>query len=131
MVAGGLEGVFQASEDGLAVVVDHGGFAVHKSVGPDDAGSEAMADALMTQTNAEQRDLASEVFNHLVGYASLQGRAGAGRDNHAGWGEFLGLGDGDFVVAEDLYIKGGIQLADPLDQVVSEGIVVVDDQDHG
>jgi mannose-6-phosphate isomerase-like protein (cupin superfamily) len=39
-----------------------------------------------------------------------------------------GLGGGKFVIAKDLHVHA--QLAEVLDQVEGEGIVVVDDEQH-
>ena len=45
--------------------------------------------------------------------------------------QFRHLFDGHFVVAEDAQVDGGVQFAQALHQVVSEGIVVVDEDEHG
>ena len=60
MIAHGRKRVGQASEHALAVMVDGGSFAVHHVTGADDMTAEGLADALMTQADAENRDPAGE-----------------------------------------------------------------------
>ena len=69
--------------------------------------------------------------NDVVADAALAGGARAG-----GYDEVVGvvlfdLIDGDLVVAVDLHPAGGVDFTDPLDQVVGERVVVVDEDDHG
>src|ERR1700686_5725035 len=54
--------------------------------------------------------------------------AGSGRKDDAFGVHLLDLSYGDFVVAANLYL--GAQFAKVLDKVVSERIVVIEDEDH-
>jgi hypothetical protein len=54
--------------------------------------------------------------------------AGSGRKHDAFGVHRLDLSYGDFVVAANLYL--GAQFAKVLDEVVSERIVVIEDEDH-
>ncbi len=76
----------------------------------------------MAEADAEDRDLAGELLDRLVRDARVVRRAGAGRDDDA---VVAGqLGDGDFVIAEDGRLDP--ELAEVLDEVVRERVVVVD-----
>jgi hypothetical protein len=55
--------------------------------------------------------------------------AGSGRNDDTFGMHRLDLFDGHFVVAANLNL--GAQFAQVLDEVVSKGIVVVEDEDHG
>ena len=129
MVAGGHEGIGQAGEDALAVVVDLRRLAVHEVGGRNHLAAVGLADALIAQADAEDRDLAGQLVERRQGDAAVFGAARPGGDED-------GVGPlrpdalhVDGVVAEDEGI--GPELAQLLDQVVDEGVVVVDDQDPG
>ena len=64
-----------------------------------------------------------------AGDAGVLGSPGPRRDEQAVGGAAPDLGDVDGVVAEDLEL--GAELAELLDEVVGERVVVVDDQDAG
>ena len=60
MIAGGGEGIGHAREKVLAVVLDGGGFAVHHAVIDDDLRAEDMADALVAEADAKERQARAE-----------------------------------------------------------------------
>ena len=62
--------------------------------------------------------------------ARLVGRARAGRNDQVRGGEFVDFLGRDLVVAIHLDVQRGVDLAEPLHQVVGERVVVVDEQDH-
>src|SRR5580704_4119258 len=129
MVASGDETLRQVAKDRLAVVQDLAGFAVHQLRRADHSTTECVADGLVTKTDAENRKLSSEAANHVDTNASLLGRARAGGYDNARGRHFGDLVKRDLVVAADF--QRFAQLAEELGQVVGEGIVVVDEQDHG
>ena len=92
-----------------------------------DAGAERFADRLMPEADAEERD--GFVFADQIDDASgARGSSGAGRDDDG-----LRLlrdqrGRIEGVVADDAHRAAGEPL-DLLDQVVGEGVVVIDDDD--
>src|SRR5260370_25232215 len=105
------------------VVADPGGLAKRRLIAPDPS-AERLAQALVAETDAEDRDLAGKLLDRLVGDARVVRRAGARRDDDA---VVAGqLGDGDLVVAEDGRLDP--ELAEVLDKVVCERVVVVDDR---
>ena len=85
----------------------------------------------MSEADAQQRQLAHEPLATFDRDARLGGRAGAGRDDHAVRLHLEQLVDRDLVVAKDLDVERAVDLAQPLDEVVGEGIEIVDERDHG
>src|SRR5204862_547727 len=61
--------------------------------------------------------------------AGLVGRARARREHDALGRQLQDLGDADLVVAEDL--AGGAELAQVVDEVIGEAVVVIDEDEHG
>ena len=101
---------------------------MHDVPGADDASAEGLADALVAQADAEDRDLAGEAFDGGQRDARFVGRAGAGREYDAFRGEFGDPVGVDLVIAVDPHLF--TQLAEVLHQVVGEGVVVVDHEQH-
>jgi hypothetical protein len=89
-------------------------------------GPEGLSDRLVAQADAEDGDLAGELLDYLDRGAGLLRRARTGRDHYPIWVELEDLFRRDLVVAPDEYLPA--QLPEVLDQVVREGVVVVDDQ---
>ena len=102
---------------------------MHQSPRAQDLAAEHMADALMPQTHAQQRNRRPKPANHIARNARLVRRAGAGRNADA-----LGLERGDCVERDlvvPLHEHLGPQLAEVLDEVVGERVVVIYDEQHG
>ena len=123
-----------AAVNALTVVMDFGGLAVHGDDVPLHGHAVQVADGLVAQADAQHGDAPAEVLDHGGGAAGLFGSAGAGGDDEVCWAAatveprcFIG---GDLVVADDVDFDGRIDLAQPLDKVVREGVVVVDQEDH-
>ena len=131
VVAGGGERVFQAFVQVAVVVVDLVGLAVHQPAGADDLRPERLADRLVPQAHAQQRNLPGKALDARHGNAGLVGRAGAGRNDQVRRPPGLDLLQRDLVVAVDLQLQRRVELAQPLHEVVGERVVVVDQQDHG
>src|SRR5438309_8604214 len=85
----------------------------------------------MTKAHAEQWQPTLQALATFDRNASLGGRTRARRDNDSLGLSFENLIDGDLIVAEDLNVEPRIDLAQPLDKVVRERVVVIDDEDHG
>src|SRR6185437_5111592 len=129
VVAGGGEGLGQAAEDGLAVVLDHAGLAVHQHLGADDAGAKGLTDALMAEADAEDGDAAGEVLDGRHADAGFERGAGTRRNDQSRGLQGFDPGQGHLIVAADL--DGLSQLAEVLGEVVGERVVVVEEEDHG
>ena len=106
------------------------GFAVHRFARADHARPEGLSDALVAEADAEQRQRTrkrADPIDELQADAGLVRRAWSRREHEplrlAGE-DFLG---GERVVPHHLHIRA--QLAEPLDEVEGERVVVVDHED--
>jgi len=90
---------------------------------------EHRADALVAEAHAQDRDPAGEIRDGGVGDAGVVRRAGPRADDQMGGIARGDLRDRHGVVAEHFRLRA--QLAQKLNEVVGEGIVVVDYGDHG
>ena len=129
MIAGGGHGRGESAEDGLAVVLDRAGLAVHQVLGADDLSAESGADGLMSEADAEHGNFAGEVADDVDADAGVLRGAGAGGDDDALGMHGGDFGDGHLVIAAHFDVSA--QFSEILDEVVGEGIVVVEDEDHG
>src|SRR5258708_23013929 len=134
MVAGCGHRRRQAAKDGLAIVFNLTGFAVHQVLRANHLAAEGCADRLVSEADSEQRHispalaLAREMADQFDADAGFLRGAGSGRKHDALGVHRLDLSHGHFVVAANLYL--GAQFAKVLDEVVSERIVVIEDEDH-
>src|SRR6195256_3372902 len=122
----------QAAKNGLAIVLDLTGFAVHQVLRANHLAAEGCANRLVSQADSEHRNISlalarkmADQFDADTGF--LRG-AGPGRKHDAFGVHRFDLSDGYFVVAAKLYLSA--QFAKVLDEVVSERIVVIEDEDH-
>jgi hypothetical protein len=121
-------------KDGPAVVLDLAGLAVHELGSADYVAAEGCTDGLMAEADAEDGDDggdsgAGKVLDEPDADAGVLRSAGAGRDEDAVGMQGFDFGGGELVVAADDHL--GAQLAHVLDEVVGEGVVVVEDEYHG
>src|SRR5579864_7210393 len=128
MIAGGRHRHRQTLKDGFVVVHDRAGLAVHDMTGTNDIAAEGFADRLVTEADAEHWDFSREVADQVDADARLMRRAWAGRDDDALGTHALNFVHGNLVVAAHLDLCA--QFAEVLDQVVGEGIVVVEYEDQ-
>jgi len=84
-----------------------------------------LTDALMAKAYAQQGLLTGKGFDHSKTDTRLVRRTRARRDHHAIRIERQGLLDGDCIVAVDLLLHA--KLAEILDEIVSEGVEIIDD----
>ena len=101
---------------------------MHHAVVDHDLRTEGVADALVTEANAKQRNVRSEGPDDFVGESRFTRGTRSGRDEDAFGFERADLFDGDLVVAMDLHIH--LHLAQILDEIVGERIVIIYDQHH-
>ena len=125
MVAGGRKGRGQALEDAGAAVLDGREFAVHLAGGADDFSPEVLAHGLMAEADAQDGFFSGEGLYDVDTYTGIGGGARAGRNEHTVGVQPLGLGGSELVIAEHAHAHA--QLAEVLDEVEGERIVVVDD----
>ncbi len=130
VVAGDGEGFGESVEEGAGGgAADVGGLSVHEGLGVGDGGAEGGADGLVAEAYAEDRDARAELLHGRDADACVFGATGAGREDEGFGGEHRDAGGVEVVVADDADV--GVDGADELVEVVGEGVVVVDDQDHG
>src|SRR5919205_3443609 len=120
----------EPGEQRAAVVLDRRRLAVHRDV-PDDAPAERLGQRLVAQADPERPHAGlGEAAHGLERDPGLVGRARPGRDDDAVEAAPEQIVHGGAVVAHHLEVAA--QLAQILDEVVGERVVVVDDQHpHG
>ena len=128
MIPAGRKRLWQASENGSAVVNDLGGFTVHQRGSRNHLASEYFADRLMAKAYPQDGNLATEVPNRFEENSGVFGAAGAGRQDQRLGPERLNLLNGDLIIAAHLKLRA--QFAKNLDEVVGERIVVIEYEDH-
>ncbi len=102
---------------------------MHQALGADDVTTINLADALVAEADAEDGGGGSQGLDDGAGNSRFIGRAGSGGNADAAGLERLDLREIHRVVANDFHFRP--QLAEVLHEVVGEGVVVIDDQQHG
>src|SRR5690606_4179750 len=111
---------------------DGGGLAVHEALGAYDPAPIDLADGLVSETHAEDRDATSELHDHLEADAGVLRGPGAWRNQDAVRASGADLGRRRAIVEADVAVDP--ESLEVLDEVEGEGVVVVDDDDapgHG
>ena len=129
MVAGAREPLGKAPEQIGVSVPDRRGLAVHQPACADHVAPEVLPDRLVAEAYPEDGPAPGEGLDDVERHAGIARGARARRKKDAVGIERQRLLDGDLVVAEDPLLHA--QLAEILDQVVGEGIEVIDDEEHG
>ena len=101
---------------------------MHHSVIHHDLAAVGLPDALVPEADAHDRQLAGEVLDDIDRQAGLARGAGAGGYEDALRFVGLDLLEGDLVVSMHQHV--GLQLAQVLDEIECERIVVVEDENH-
>jgi len=114
--------------DSFTIVADEGGLAVDGNRSADNPASIGIADALVTQAHAEDRDPAAKTAQHIVRDPRLQRGAGSGGDNNVAGTQLLDVGGANPVVAKHERLP--TQLSDILGEVINKGVVVINYQNH-
>ena len=129
VVAGGAEWRGDAREDIATGMSNGADLPVHRLGCADYLAAERLANRLVPEADAEQRDLACGRCNQIQADAGFRGRAGA-RRQHDRFGLHCDrIGDGQLVVAPHLAL--GADVAQKVKEVEGEAVVVVDEKDHG
>src|SRR6266508_3216332 len=129
VVARRFEVLRKSLEDTAAVVVDARGLAVHLLAGAGHGASEGLADRLVPETDAQDGRALVQAADEGQRDAGAVRISGARGDDDPVGGHARDFFDGDLVVAHDAH--RGALLAEVLDEVVRERVVVVEDEDHG
>src|SRR6516165_9918517 len=128
MIAGAGHWARDAGEECATVVDDFAGLAVHELRSAHDVAAERRADGLVSQADAEDGQFAGEVLDERDADARLLRRARARREQNA-----VGMKRLDFLWRE-LVVPAhrhlGAKFTHVLHQVVGEGVVVVENENH-
>src|SRR4051812_32675033 len=101
---------------------------MHDAIGTNDDTTVGLADGLVSETHPECRNGAPPAADDVDCHSGFARCARSGRNHDRRRRELPDLLDGDRVVAPDDRIRP--ELAQVLDEVVCEGVVVVDDENH-
>lgn len=97
--------------------------------GLDYAGAEDFPDALMSQTDPQDRYTLIEGADCLQTDSGIPGASRSGRQDNSFRSQALNIGSCDLIVQDHLYLVS--LRANGLNQVVGKGIVVINDKNHG
>src|SRR5215469_5676956 len=126
MVPSHLARLRHPGKERARIVLHERGLAVHEPVGAHDLAAENLDDRLVTETYPEHRNASGELADHVHRYAGVARRPGPRRDAQVRRRERARLRWRQSVVAMHLHF--GAEHEERLDQVVGEGVVVVDEQ---
>ena len=129
MVSRRVEGIGQLPENRPAVMLYGRRLTVHEAHGSDDFSAKCDGQRLMTKADAQKRQASGEMLHGLDRDTRLVRRARSRRDNDAAGLEGLDLFDRNLIVAIDPYVLP--QLAQILNEIVGERVVIIDHQQHG
>src|ERR1700730_13618444 len=118
MVTGGFEWLRHFSKDAGAVMRNRGCFPVHQLPGTHNFAAENFPDALMTETNAEQRNARPEFTNNVATDSRVAWPARSGRDANTFRNQFSNVSRADLIVA--FHQNFGTELAENLREIVGE-----------
>ena len=108
--------------------MDLGRFAVEQTLCANNLSSKNFGDALMTETNAEQRHARGEPLDHFFTHSRFSRPSRTWRNADVRWPQFGNFIYGDVVVAPNDRFTA--EFAKILDEVVSERIVIIEDEKH-
>ena len=122
----------KAGEDTFTRVENGGCLAMHEVICADDFTSKNLTDGLVAEADAKDGGgllgVLAKLADDIAADASLVRRAGARGDTNALGGEFADFVDAHGIIAHHLHCRP--KLAEVLDEVVGEGVVVIDNEEH-
>jgi len=128
VISRGSHGRGESFKNSLAIVLDLARFAMHQIPSPNHFAAKGCADRLVSEANAQQWRLARKMADQLDADARVL-RCARSRRNYDAFGmHYLNFVDGHFVIAANFDLCA--QLTQVLDEVISERIVVIEDEDH-
>ena len=129
VVAAGLEGIREPLEEPAPVVADRARLAVHELAGVADFAAADLDERLVAEADAERRRRRQQSLDDRRRRARGGRAARARRDDEVGGSEPLRLVGVELVVPEHHDLCS--ERAEQVREVVREGVVVVDQEDHG
>src|SRR5271166_3741544 len=127
MVARRLERPVEPAKDAAGVVRDARHLAMHRGARPHDVAAERLPDRLVTEADAEDWGRVARGAHEVETDARLVRRAGAGREDNCVRLPRKSVLDADLVVSPHSYVRA--QLAEIVDEVEREAVIVVDQRD--
>ena len=128
VIASAGHGGGDALKNRLAIVFDGAGLAMHQVCCPYDPAAESFADRLMPEADAKYRNSAGEVAYDFNADTRIPWRAWPWRNDNAFRMHIFKIFDCHLVIAAHFDLLP--QLANILDQVVGERVIVVEDENH-
>src|SRR5207248_4835750 len=128
MITGGFERLCNVFKNACTMVRNRRCFPVHQLRGTHNFAAENFANALVTEANAEQRNVRSEFTNDLATDSSVARPAWSGRDANAFRNKFPNVSSADLIVASHQNL--GAKLTENLREIVGERIVIINQEQH-
>src|SRR5215470_2974351 len=128
MVASGRQRTRSTAENGIAVVFHLAYLAVHHPAGPDHFSAKGSPNRLVSQADSQHRPFTGKIPEQIDADPRLLGSAWTGRNHDVRRPQALNFFATDLIVAPHFNLFS--HFTQILDQVVSERIVVVEDENH-
>ena len=126
VVTGGGESLRHILEKIFFIVTDARGLAMHQFIGTDNFSAKRLSDGLVAEAYAKQGNLSCPSFDGLQADTRTIGIAGARRNDQAVKFFKFEIVDTDCIITHHFLLRP--QLTKILDDVVGEGIVIIDDE---
>src|SRR5437773_4909059 len=126
MITGGFERLCNVFKNACTMVRNRRCFPVHQLRGTHNFAAENFANALVTEANAEQRNVRSEFTNDLATDSSVARPTWSGRDANAFRNKFPNVSSADLIVASHQNL--GAKLTENLREIVGERIVIINQE---
>src|SRR5262245_8053511 len=126
MIASGRKRIRKSVKDAVAVMNDHGCFTVHQQRRADDSSTKHLSDALMSQTNTQNRNFSMKILDHVIGNSGVIRSSGTGRNYKMTRPKFFRFFKTTLIVVPDG--DGGAQDSKCLIEVVRKRIIIIDQQ---
>jgi len=124
MITGGRHRHRETLKDRSVVVHHRARLAMHKMSGANHAAAKGFPDCLVTEADPKHWNFSCEAADQIDADARVMRRARTGGNDNPLRPQVLDLVDRDLIVAANLDLRA--QLADVLNEVVSERIVIVE-----
>lgn len=126
MISCRLERAWNSRKEIGAIMQDRRSLAVHEARGSHDRSPEDLPDRLMAQTHSQDGDFRSQLPDDIRADPRIRRRSWTGRKDDSLEVRDIDFGETDPIVPKDLHLDS--EFPEILDEVVCEGIVVVDHQ---
>ena len=124
------EWVGHANKESAPIMMNGTGLAVHCDVIAANGHTVDVTDRLVTEAHTECRNAPLEMRKQRAADAGLLRRARTGRDHQVRGAKRLGTGDVDGIITDDFDAQARVDLAETLDEVPGERVIVVNQEEH-